>query len=133
MEQLKINFLLYKNYFIKLNYTSYIMDHNINISLKSIHKLSNHYIFALLNELCDINDINKITYEKIYTIKDTQIYNTSNIKEESYNYYICFNKTISCNTNKFLNYLFLIKNFHLYNINISSNNYKMNRPNHSVF
>ena len=133
IEQIRINFLLYKNYFTINNKITHNINKNIIISLKSNSKLTNNYILILLNEFCNINDIEKITYEKIYNIKNKEIYDFSNIKKEKYNYYISFNKIISNHTNKFLDYIFLAKNFNLNNIIISSNNYKMNRPNHSVF
>lgn len=133
IEQIRINFLLYKNYFTINNKITHNINKNIIISLKSNSKLTNNYILILLNEFCNINDIEKITYEKIYNIKNKEIYDFSNIKKEKYNYYISFNKIISNNTNNFIYYIFLAKNFNLNNIIISSNNYKMNRPNHSVF
>ena len=133
IEQIRINFLLYKNYFTINNKITHNINKNIIISLKSNSKLTNNYILILLNEFCNINDIEKITYEKIYNIKNEEIFDISNIKKEKYNYYISFNKIISNHTNKFLDYFFLAKNFNLNNIIISSNNYKMNRPNHSVF
>ena len=133
IEQIRINFLLYKNYFTINNKITHNINKNIIISLKSNSKLTNNYILILLNEFCNINDIEKITYEKIYNIKNEEIFDISNIKKEKYNYYISFNKIISNHTNKFLDYIFLAKNFNLNNIIISSNNYKMNRPNHSVF
>ena len=133
IEQIRINFLLYKNYFTINNKITHNINKNIIISLKSHCKLTNNYILIVLNEFCNINDIEKITYEKIYNIKNKEIYDFSNIKKEKYNYYISFNKIISNNTNNFIYYIFLAKNFNLNNIIISSNNYKMNRPNHSVF
>ena len=136
IEQIRINFLLYKNYFTINNKITHNINKNIIISLKSHCKLTNNYILIVLNEFCNINDIEKITYEKIYNIKNEEIFDISNIKKEKYNYYISFNKIISNHTNKFLDYIFLAKNFNLKDINniiISSNNYKMNRPNHSVF
>tara|TARA_X000000950_G_scaffold113234_1_gene142480 strand:+ start:777 stop:1190 length:414 start_codon:yes stop_codon:yes gene_type:complete len=133
IEQIRINFLLYKNYFTINNKITHNINKNIIISLKSHCKLTNNYILIVLNEFCNINDIEKITYEKIYNIKNEEIFDISNIKKEKYNYYISFNKIISNHTNKFLDYIFLAKNFNLNNIIISSNNYKMNRPNHSVF
>ena len=133
IEQIRINFLLYKNYFTINNKITHNINKNIIISLKSHCKLTNNYILIVLNEFCNINDIEKITYEKIYNIKNEEIFDISNIKKEKYNYYISFNKIISNHTNKFLDYFFLAKNFNLNNIIISSNNYKMNRPNHSVF
>ena len=133
IEQIRMNFLLYKNYFTINNKITHNINKNIIISLKSHCKLTNNYILIVLNEFCNINDIEKITYEKIYNIKNEEIFDISNIKKEKYNYYISFNKIISNHTNKFLDYIFLAKNFNLNNIIISSNNYKMNRPNHSVF
>ena len=133
IEQIRLNFLLYKNYFTINNKITHNINKNIIISLKSNSKLTNNYILILLNEFCNINDIEKITYEKIYNIKNEEIFDISNIKKEKYNYYISFNKIISNNTNKFINYIFIAKNFNLNNIIISSNNYKMNRPNHFVF
>lgn len=133
IEQIRINFLLYKNYFTINNKITHNINKNIIISLKSHCKLTNNYILIVLNEFCNINDIEKITYEKIYNIKNEEIFDISNIKKEKYNYYISFNKIISNNTNNFIYYIFLAKNFNLNNIIISSNNYKMNRPNHSVF
>ena len=133
IEQIRIHFLLYKNYFTINNKITHNINKNIIISLKSHCKLTNNYILILLNEFCNINDIEKITYEKIYNIKNEEIFDISNIKKENYNYYISFNKIISNNTNKFIDHIFLAKNFNLNNIIISSNNYKMNRPNHSVF
>ena len=136
IEQIRINFLLYKNYFTINNKITHNINKNIIISLKSNSKLTNNYILILLNEFCNINDIEEITYEKIYNIKNKEIYDFSNIKKEKYNYYISFNKIISNNTNNFIYYIFLAKKFNLKDINniiISSNNYKTNRPNHSVF
>ena len=94
IEQIRINFLLYKNYFT-INKITHNINKNIIISLKSHSKLTNNYILILLNEFCNINDIEKITYEKIYNIKNEEIFDISNIKKEKYNYYISFNKIIS--------------------------------------